>query len=317
MKTCMFILAGLLAFAVTPVMADVDVGDEAPKIFAFDWYNLPSGVKELKSSHLKGQIVMLEFWGTSSRASVRSIPHLNELQEKYKSQGVVLVALSRESDSKVKPAIKKYKMGYVVGSGAAATQRAYGVSKFPTTFLIDPDGNVAWKGNPAVVEKELKKLLKDKPVRGKGFLAEKSAKSAYKKAVKHYDKSDYPKAMAAFEKVVREFNGTEAAKKARSKIKKMRRSSRIMNTIKREEADRISSGWLEVARMCTQYGDEEDALKYYDRIIKKYPGAENAKLARIERDIIDPPELEEEDEDEEEEDEDEDEDEEDEEEDDD
>ena len=44
--------------------AGVSVGDEAPKITAGAWYNLPGGMKKLTNDHLKGQIVMVEFWAT-------------------------------------------------------------------------------------------------------------------------------------------------------------------------------------------------------------------------------------------------------------
>lgn len=58
------ILPALVAFVSVPVLADVQVGDEAPKISAVDWYNLPRGIRSLKQSHLDGQIVLVEFWAT-------------------------------------------------------------------------------------------------------------------------------------------------------------------------------------------------------------------------------------------------------------
>ena len=66
----------------------------------------------------------------------------------------------------------------------------------------------------------------------------------------------------------------------------MKANSRIMEIIAKEKAERISQGWLEVARVLVQYGDRKDALKYYKRILRKYPGTPQAKLARAERESL-------------------------------
>ena len=48
----------------------------------------------------------------------------------------------------------------IVAAGSSAAS-AYGVKGFPTTFLIGPDGNVAWHGHPSEVNKSLlDKVLK-------------------------------------------------------------------------------------------------------------------------------------------------------------
>lgn len=204
------------------------------------------------------------------------------MQEKYKAKGVVLVALSDESEKDVKPYIKKNKVSYIVGSGAKAAERAYGVSSIPKLFLIDPAGNIAWIGSPSAVEDELEKLLEAKPPRQKGFLAEKSAKSAYSAAEKLYKKGKYTKAKKAYEDLLRGYKGTKSAKRAKSRISKMKANSRIMDIIKKDEAERVSKGWLEIARVCVMYGDKKDARKYYKRIIRKYRNTSYAKLAREE-----------------------------------
>lgn len=194
-----------------------------------------------------------------------------------------MVALSDEGESKVQPHLEKNKISYIVGSGAGSTVKAYGVKGLPSVFLIGPDGKIAWKGHPAVVKAELVKLLKKSPPKKKGFLAEKSAKAAYRKALKLYDKRSYAKALQALQDVSKQFRGTEYAKKGKAKIKKMKANSRIMEIIKKEAAERVSKGWLEAARVLAQYGDKKDALKYYKRILKKYPDTDYAKLARDEK----------------------------------
>lgn len=281
-------MAAALVFAWAPVYAGgPEVGDEAPEVSADEWYNLPSGVKSLKKSHLQGQIVIVEFWATWCGPCKASIPHLAQLHKKYQSRGVVLVALSGESPSDVKDFVKKNNMPYVVGSGAASTGSEYGVEGIPQAFLIAPDGKIAWKGHPAVVLPELERLLKVHPAKQKGFLVETNADAALVKAKKLYKEKKYGEALTAYEELGRDFKGTKPAREARSLLSKMKGNSRIMGIIKAEEAERISSGWLEVARMCVQYGDKEDAAKYYQRILKEYATTKTAVVARTELGSID------------------------------
>jgi thiol-disulfide isomerase/thioredoxin len=271
----------VIAVATTPLLA-VEVGDKAPEIKASDWYNLPSGMKTLKPAQLSGQIVMVEFWATWCGPCRRSIPHLNEVNSKYKSRGVILVSLSDETDSKVAPFIKQNNMQYIIGCGAESVARAYGVEAIPAVFLIDPDGVIAWKGNPSSVEYELDKLLKDKPPRQKGFLADMSAEDSLKKAKKLYEDKKYLDALKAYEELSKSFKGTKPAREALTQIKKIKGNSRIMEIIKKEEAEKRANGWLEVARVCLQYGDKADAEKYYRRILKECAGTQQEKIARAE-----------------------------------
>jgi hypothetical protein len=51
-------------FAAAPALAEVNVGDKAPSIRVGAWYNLPKGVSGLQDQHMRGQILMVEFWAT-------------------------------------------------------------------------------------------------------------------------------------------------------------------------------------------------------------------------------------------------------------
>lgn len=64
MRRHLVMLSILAAGLTAPVMAGVQVGDKSPAISAGSWYNLPKGIKSLTPAHLKGQIVMVEFWAT-------------------------------------------------------------------------------------------------------------------------------------------------------------------------------------------------------------------------------------------------------------
>lgn len=83
------------------------------------------------------------------------------MQNKYKDKGVVMMALSSEPNARVAPMVQGSKMNYVVGAEAQATQYRYRVNKFPTIFVFDREGKLAYNGHYAPeAEQVIDRLLK-------------------------------------------------------------------------------------------------------------------------------------------------------------
>ncbi|MBX3396255.1 MAG: redoxin domain-containing protein [Phycisphaerae bacterium] len=276
----------LLFVTFEPARADVNIGDKAPEITVDKWYNLPKGKKSVTKADLKGQIVVVEFWATWCGPCIASIPHLNEMQAKYKKDGVVLLAVSYEPTATVSKFLGSRKMNYVVAAGGETTRDAFGIDGYPTSFIIDPDGNVVWKGHPATIDEPLAKIVKETPAKGKSFLVSGSAKSLATKADKLYQKRDYEGAMKAYEQLSKDYSETKEGKTAKEKLKKMKGNSSIMEKIKSAKEERQADKWLRCARALAQYGDPADSVKYYKRIIDKYPNTKSAKFALSEYDAI-------------------------------
>ncbi len=204
------------------------------------------------------------------------------MQKKYKDKGVLLVALSYESSSLVAPYVKGMKLPYIVGDEAATTRDAFGIDGYPTMFLVDPDGKVAWKGHPVQVEEQIKKLIAKNPPKGRGLLGEEAAKLALKKAEEHLRKKQYVKAVSGFEELVKSFKSTEAGRTAKAHLKKIKGNKRIMASIRKAEAEKKAKSWLNSARLMAKHGAHNDAARYYKRIIDECPDTEFAELARKE-----------------------------------
>ncbi len=121
----------------------VENGQAAPEIEAGDWFN----TKPLSLKKLKGKVVVVEFWATWCPPCMQSIPHLNELHNKFKDRGVVIIGLSNEDKATVEGTVQKLAMAYAVGSGSQ-TGGAYGVRGIPHAFIVDPRGRISWSGHP-------------------------------------------------------------------------------------------------------------------------------------------------------------------------
>ncbi len=130
----------LIAFAAP------NVGDTAPEITAREWLNTKDTVS---LANLKGKIVVVEFWATWCPPCRRSIPHLVELNSKYKDKNLVIIGLTDENrkEANIDNFVAQMKMDYIVGTGSASGS-IYEVQTIPHAFLIGPDGKIIWEGHP-------------------------------------------------------------------------------------------------------------------------------------------------------------------------
>ena len=144
------ILCALLTAGFFPSISQgAKLGDPAAPLVIKDWVKgKPVDVKDGKS------IYVVEFWATWCGPCKQSIPHLTELQTKFKDK-VVFVGISDEVVGTVKPFVEKMgkQMDYVVAcdderKSNAAYMQAYGQGGIPTAFVVDRQGNLAWFGHP-------------------------------------------------------------------------------------------------------------------------------------------------------------------------
>ncbi|HWL94075.1 MAG TPA: redoxin family protein [Phycisphaerae bacterium] len=279
MRAAGWIVPLFILFFDTALRGDLTVGDKAPPVTALKWYNLPDGMKTVKPADLKGKITIVEFWATWCGPCKAQMPHLIEIQDKYKSKGVILLALSAEPETVVSRFVKERELPYVIGAGAEAANTRYGVQGIPRSFLVDPEGKIAWIGHPAAMDPELKKLLAKSPAKGRSFLVAGSPKALFKRAEANFKKKKYDKALAIYKEVAGDYAHTKEGKASKKKLKSIRGDSEIMAKIKRARAERKADGLLRAARALLEFGDRPDAVKYFQRILDKYPDTNAAKQA--------------------------------------
>ncbi|MBM4107226.1 MAG: TlpA family protein disulfide reductase [Phycisphaerae bacterium] len=120
---------------------EVAVGKPAP---AFALKNPEDETVSLEG--LKGSVVLMDFWATWCGPCKAAMPSLQEFHEAYESKGLKVIGVNAwERGDPVK--FKKEK-GYTYGLllNGDETAKAYGVSGIPAFFLVDREGNLAWKG---------------------------------------------------------------------------------------------------------------------------------------------------------------------------
>jgi thiol-disulfide isomerase/thioredoxin len=166
---CVVALLGAL-LAVTPVLA-TEIGDAAPPLKIDKW--IKGGPVDVTDGK---HVYVVEFWATWCGPCRVSIPHLSELQKKYKDKGVVMVGVSVDGQGRhktrdaVEPFVKEKgdDMNYVValdneaGDTNKAYQDAFMVPGIPNAYVIDKARKVVWHGHPEALETVLESVLAGK-----------------------------------------------------------------------------------------------------------------------------------------------------------
>jgi DsbE subfamily thiol:disulfide oxidoreductase len=132
-------IAGDRAESFNPMLIDSKTGKSAPDFTLADL----SG-KEVTLSAYKGKTVLLNFWATWCPYCRKERAHLNTLSREYREEGLIILSVATDrSVSKVKDYIKKTPADFIVLSDSRGSVSAeYGVSGFPTSFLIDSNGMI-------------------------------------------------------------------------------------------------------------------------------------------------------------------------------
>jgi cytochrome c biogenesis protein CcmG/thiol:disulfide interchange protein DsbE len=98
-------------------------------------------------SQLKGQVVVLNFWATWCPPCIEEMPSLVQMQERMRSKGVTVLAVSVDADEKsYRQFLREHNVNLLsVRDGDQKSNELYGTSKFPETFVIDRKGVVRRK----------------------------------------------------------------------------------------------------------------------------------------------------------------------------
>ena len=142
-----------------PDPASVVVGGQAPSfsLTALDGTTV-------KSSALKGSVVVLNFWATWCQPCMSEIPELKEFAASSKAK-VVGIALDEDGLKAVKPFVANHGINYTVLLGDQDIFQRFNGIGIPYTLVLDPAQRIVkiYRGptTRAAIEQDLKSIGQD------------------------------------------------------------------------------------------------------------------------------------------------------------
>ncbi len=128
----------------TQVTNDTANGEETGSIAPDFTLNDING-KPLSLTSLRGQYVILDFWGSWCGWCIKGFPKMKEYYAKYKGKFEILGIDCNDPEDRWKAAVKEYELPWLhvyCPKDNTSVLRDYGIQGFPTKIIIGPDGKV-------------------------------------------------------------------------------------------------------------------------------------------------------------------------------
>ncbi|MBP6979015.1 MAG: TlpA disulfide reductase family protein [Bacteroidales bacterium] len=129
------------------------------------WSLVSLNDETIKLSHLKGQLVLIDFFYKSCYPCMLALPVLQDLHVRYYDKGLRIIGIdpydTKEKDD-IDNFLSKRGVTYTVLLGGKDAAKEYHVSGYPTIYLIDKEGKILFTqvGYGEGTEKELEEIIK-------------------------------------------------------------------------------------------------------------------------------------------------------------
>jgi peroxiredoxin len=122
-------------------MSELEADDQKRQQVDFTLTDLEGKPWSLKS--LQGKVVLVNFWATWCPPCRKEMPDLESLHKQFQKQGLVILAISDEDASKVKPFIAEHGISYtVLLDPGRKVNTLFHVMGIPKTFIYDRNGKL-------------------------------------------------------------------------------------------------------------------------------------------------------------------------------
>lgn len=126
----------------------LEIGAPVPDVVVAEWMQGEGGnPAQPDGTH----IYVVEFWATWCGPCLDSIPHLNDLKERYKDKGVRILGITNEPRTRVEPFLEQTPIHYDIGLDTGNRTSPIWLGErggIPQAFVVDQGGVLLWRGHP-------------------------------------------------------------------------------------------------------------------------------------------------------------------------
>jgi thiol-disulfide isomerase/thioredoxin len=116
--------------------------EPAPDLDFAAWHNQADAPS---LAALRGQVVLLDFWGTWCPPCVASMPRVQALHEAFAARGLAVLGVhTRMASETVAAFLQERGITFPVVVDTDRTAERFAVTSYPTYFLLDRQGKLAW-----------------------------------------------------------------------------------------------------------------------------------------------------------------------------
>ena len=113
-------------------------------------------------STLKGKVVLLDFWGVWCGPCRQKLPKTQDIHDKFKDKGLVVIGIHSSSRTEgMADFIAQENITFPIGIDPGHIADNYSVNAWPTYYLIDKQGRIAWGPQHGLPSKRQVKSLLD------------------------------------------------------------------------------------------------------------------------------------------------------------
>ena len=139
-------LRALLAMQLAPIWMGAEalaqgqwVGKQTPALDLKHWFNVPAGTIPTLES-LRGNLVYLEFWGTSTKRCDKALPAAQAFHNRYSDMGLRVLAVSYDAPGVLQDYIELRGFNIPIATDSTlAVYSRYLIPEVPTGCLIGAD----------------------------------------------------------------------------------------------------------------------------------------------------------------------------------
>jgi len=122
-------------------MSKIEADNERRQQADFTLMELNGNTWTLKE--LRGKVVLVNFWATWCPPCRKEMPDLEGLYKQFKDQGLVILAISDEVESKVRPFVAEQKVTYpILLDPGRKVNDIFQIEGIPKTFVYDRNGKL-------------------------------------------------------------------------------------------------------------------------------------------------------------------------------